>query len=180
MQRLFIAIDLPPLIREQIADICFGVREARWVPTTQMHLTLRFIGEVDGRLFDEIRSGLDRVRAVPFEFSLKSTGFFPLRGSPRVLWVGVEPCAGLQALVAIVERLLERIGLPRESRKFHPHITVARIGQAIDPSAVAPFVIANSLFRAGPVMVDALHLYSSVLQPEGALHRLEASYSLNP
>jgi 2'-5' RNA ligase len=144
----------------------------------QMHLTLRFIGEVNDQQFEEIRTALDEVQTGPFELSLKGVGFFPPRGSPRILWIGLEPCEELQALFGMIERSLEKLGFEREKQKYAPHITVARIKQTIRPAAVMPFISQNSLFKAGPVTVDAFHLYSSVLRPEGPVHRLEESYQL--
>jgi 2'-5' RNA ligase len=179
MYRLFTAIHFPDPVKERIADLCFGVREARWLPIEQIHLTLRFIGEVNKHAFDDIREALDTIATDPFTLSCKGVGFFPLRGNPRVLWVGIEPAPKLQALYGMLERCLEQIGVEREHQKFHPHLTVARFKQQIPVSEVMPFVAANSLFRAGPVAVDAFHLYSSVLRPEGPIHTLEESYPLD-
>ncbi|MBD3391363.1 MAG: RNA 2',3'-cyclic phosphodiesterase [Chitinivibrionales bacterium] len=178
MYRLFVAIDLPSRVLERIAGICHGVRGARWVPQEQLHLTLRFIGEVNGSQYDDIVASLEQVQYRTFPLRLAGTGYFPPKKAPRVLWVGIEENGHVRDLFQLVENALHEAGIAREKRKFSPHVTVARLRDRVRPADVAPFLSHTGLFKTEPVQVNEIHLYSSVLRPEGALHRKEASYAL--
>ena len=90
MYRLFVAIDPPESIRVQLGQICFGLPGAKWVDRSQMHITLKFIGEVDGAVFRRAQEVLDTIRLDPFEMAISGLGFFPPRGDPQLLWAGVE------------------------------------------------------------------------------------------
>lgn len=180
MIRLFVAIDLPELVAERLGGLCCGLKGARWVDVEQMHLTLRFIGEVDGGLFREIRDELVGVAAAPFAIRLAGLGCFPPRKTPRVLWAGVEPAGQGSPLVALrnrVESRLTRLGLEPEGRKYAPHITIARLDNP-PLHDLTRYLSANGLFATEEFTVDEFHLYSSVLTPKGAIHAIEASYSL--
>jgi 2'-5' RNA ligase len=178
MPRLFVAIDFPDPVREHLALLCFGLPDARWVPREQLHLTLRFIGDVEGSRFLDMREALHAVRFSPFEMRLKGLGHFPPRGKPHVLWAGVEKNGPLEALHGKVEGVVVRSGLPPEARNFAPHVTLARL-KGTPPRRVADYLTEHALFTAGPFPVDSFHLYSSVLTPKGAHHTLEASYPLS-
>jgi len=90
MPRLFIAVDLPDTIKKNLEAMFFGIPGARWVTHDQLHLTVRFIGEVEGTLFHDIKSALEEVSIAPFDLQLKGVGHFPPRGAPRVIWIGLE------------------------------------------------------------------------------------------
>ena len=143
----------------------------------QMHLTLRFIGEVDGGLFRDIREALQTIRIEPFELHIREVGFFPPRRAPELLWAGVEPSDQLSHLRDKVESTLQRVGVKREGRKFQPHVTLARLKDTSD-SHVARYLSANSLFKTAPFAVEQFSLYSSFLASEGAIHTLEVNYEL--
>jgi 2'-5' RNA ligase len=177
MYRLFVAIDLPESIREELGAMCFGIPGAKWVEPEQLHLTLRFIGEVDGGVFADIREALEGVRAEPFAMRLKDFGHFPPRRQPRVLWVGVEAGDGLARLRGRVEHVLVRAGLEPEHQKFSPHITLARLKET-PLTRLANFFAGNALYASIPFEVTEFHLYSSRLSPKGAVHTLEETYPL--
>ncbi len=179
MFRLFVAIDLPAGVQEALATLCSGVPGARWVDPAQLHLTLRFIGEVQGDRFRDIAEALTGVGGAPFDLHLDGLGHFPPRGAPRVLWAGVatsEPLAGLRTRV---ETALASAGLPREGRRFSPHITLARL-KGTPPARVGRFFEDHPLFHTDPFTVDRFLLYSSTLGRRGATHRVEAQYPLTP
>jgi RNA 2',3'-cyclic 3'-phosphodiesterase len=178
MPRLFVAIDFPDAIIEKVADLCHGVRGAKWVPQHQFHLTVRFIGDVDDATYHDVVAGLDEVRANPFALRLSSVGYFPPHKPPRVLWVGVEKCPDLDRLFSSVEDCLEAVGVERDPRKFHPHVTLARLHDNTIGEDVIPFLSANNLFSAEPVEISEFNLYSSQLTRQGAVHTLEAHYPL--
>jgi len=175
--RLFIAIDLPENVKEQVARLCRGLPGARWVKPEQLHLTLRFIGEVDGGMFRDLQEGLDDVRSESFTLQLDGVGFFPPRGKPRVLWVGLRQCGDLLQIRSRIESRLVALGLEPEGRKFSPHITLARLKNT--PAArVGRFLENHNLFLSAPFLVDEFFLYSSRLGRNRAIHRIEAGYPL--
>src|SRR5258708_2901824 len=106
MARLFIAIDLPEDVRQNLAQICFGVPGAKWVTTEQMHLTLNFIGEANGNTFLDLQEALAEVNSPPFELIFKGVGHFPPRGHARVLWAGIDKEPLLNELKNKIDRLL--------------------------------------------------------------------------
>lgn len=177
MYRLFVAIDLPADVKIELAAFCFGLPGARWVAADQLHLTLRFIGAVDGALFADIREGLATIEAAPFSFQLQGAGHFPPRGRPRVLWLGVQADERLLHLRNKVNAVLRRLGLEAEKRKFAPHITVARL-QDTPRSRLATFLAANNLYQSREIAAVSFQLYSSLVTAKGAIHTLEAEYPL--
>jgi len=178
MHRLFIAIDFPSEIKEGLSSLCYGLPGAKWIDIDQVHLTLRFIGEVDGGVFRDIRSVLGNVIAEEFSLEIKGVGCFPLRKAPRVLWAGVEKSESMLRLKQKIDSQLIRLGIEPEKRKFSPHITLARFRQKPSSGRVANFLAGNGLFTLPEFPVSEFHLYSSVLSPKGATHRIEASYPL--
>jgi len=178
MYRLFVAIDLPADIKKELAAMSFGLPGARWVSDEQLHLTIRFIGEVDGAIFSELREALSFINLAPFSYSLQGIGHFPPRGMPRVLWVGVNVTGGIIRLRNKVEDVLRSLNLKPDDRKFTPHITLARLKNT--PKArVANFIATNNLYKSRDIKVNEFQLYSSVLSSKGALHYLEGEYALN-
>ena len=177
MPRLFVAIDLPEAVVGELARFCCGMPGARWVAPEQLHLTLRFVGEVDGGLFREIREALNAVDGGAFDLRVKGFGYFPPRKAPRVLWAGVEPAEGVTALRSRIEKAVVRLGLEPEPRKFSPHITLARL-DGTPVGKVTQFLAGNSLYSSPTFTVSEFHLYSSVLTAKGAIHTIEASYPL--
>ncbi len=175
MSRLFIALDLPEQIKNEIKRICFGLPGVRWVAIDQLHLTMRFIGEVDDSMFYNIRAGLSRVKFPELTLTLKGCGFFPPRKKPRVLWIGISVNDEIFQLRHKIEKIVRETGLEPERRKFSPHITLARL-QSPSLKKVQNFLAANSMYRSQPFIVDHFSLYSSFLTPRGAIHTLEADY----
>ncbi|HIJ91025.1 MAG: RNA 2',3'-cyclic phosphodiesterase [Desulfobulbaceae bacterium] len=177
MYRLFVAIDLPPDIVARLQELCYGVPGAKWVQPEQMHLTLRFIGEVDGGVFREIKEGLADIQSLTFSLQVKGLGFFPPRKTPRVLWAGIAPVEEVCGLRNRIENVLVGMGLTPEGRKYSPHITLARLHDT--PLArLGRFLAGNGLFATEPFPVSEFHLYSSELTSKGAFHAIEASYYL--
>ncbi len=178
MYRLFVAIDLPPQIKDQLRRMSGGVPGAHWLEAPQMHLTLRFIGEVDGGVFQDALDALREVRSDPFELTLKGMGHFPPRKKPEQIWAGVVPNESLTILHNRVDSALVRAGMPKDSRKFTPHVTLAHM-RATRESRVAGFIAEYNLYQSEPFPVTEFQLFSSVLSSHGALHEIEAVYPLN-
>ena len=176
-KRLFVAIDPPETVRAQLAGICCGLPDARWTPLTQLHLTLCFIGDVDGSAFLDISEALSDCTAAPFALRFKGVGFFPPRGLPRVVWAGVERSEPLQVLQRKIVTRLFQLGVEPDNRRFSPHLTLARLGDT-PPAKVGRWLEHNGLFAAEPFTVDRFLLYSSVLGRKGASHTVEQEYLL--
>jgi RNA 2',3'-cyclic 3'-phosphodiesterase len=177
MIRLFVGIGLPEDIRARLSGLCGGVPGARWVPPENMHLTLRFIGEVSEGEAEDIHHALVSIRTRRFDISIAGVGYFDTAGEVRALWARVEKSPELLALHARVESALVRMGLEPEERRFTPHITLARLKDTPVARASA-FLAHNNMFRAGPIAVESFSLFSSFRQREGAIYQEEAEYPL--
>src|SRR3954471_10119041 len=125
MHRLFVALRPPEHIRDLLIDAMDDSADFRWQDEDQLHLTLRFIGEVERPLADDLAAELGRIRSPPLELRIAAAGRFERRNA-GALWAGVEPKAPVAALAAKVERACLNAGLEPERRAFHPHITLAR------------------------------------------------------
>ncbi|MGH7930283.1 MAG: RNA 2',3'-cyclic phosphodiesterase [Candidatus Binatia bacterium] len=177
--RLFVAVPVPEDIRERLALLCAGLPSAKWVSPENMHLTLRFVGNVDGLQASDIDSALSMVRGEGFMLTLAGLGQFSEGQKVRSLWVGAESNPLLMRLRDKVEHAVVRAGLPPESRKFKPHITLARF-QSNPGAKLGAYLAEYSLFRASPFAVQRFALFSSFLTRNGAIHSPEAYYSLAP
>jgi RNA 2',3'-cyclic 3'-phosphodiesterase len=178
MHRLFVAINLPEDVKETLANVCFGVPGARWVPKDQMHLTLRFIGDADSALLDDIADALDNVNASTFNLALHGTGYFPPRRKPTVLWTGIIPCPELIDLRDSVEDRMKELGLPDEERKYHAHVTLARLGANAPLDQITAFLSATGLLKTEPFSITEFHLYNSTLTPDGPVYDIIESFDL--
>jgi 2'-5' RNA ligase len=178
MPRLFVAIDPPFGIREHLGALCCGLPGARWVEPEQLHLTLRFIGDVDGSVLNRVQDTLAEVRAGAFSLRLEGIGFFPPRGSPRVVWVGIMKNEQLLHLHNRIETVLVRAGLAPEDRKYSPHITLARLKNT-PASRIGAYLAQHGLFITEEFQVNEFLLYSSVLNSRGARHYIEEGYPLD-
>ena len=178
MPRLFVAVDLPEAIKDVAVSVGFGLPGARWLPREQLHVTLAFIGEVDGGMVQDVRASLRGVDVPPFELSLRGLGHFPPRGEPRVAWAGLRASEPLALLHRRVLRQLESAGCEFERRKFHPHVTLARLSDT-PPRRLADWLSGNSFFETGAFEVLEFHLYSSILSSHGATHQVEETYQLS-
>lgn len=180
MPRLFVALELPEDVKLSLAPLTRGLGDIRWLLPEQQHLTLRFIGEVDNGLMEDVVEALATVAGTPFELALSGIGHFPPRGEPRVIWVGVEKSETLKRLKRSVDRALASVGLEPEGRKFVPHVTLARLRRPLSPHRLASWLAAHSLYRSARFRVPGFQLYSSWLGPDGPDYTLEAAYELLP
>lgn len=172
MPRLFTAVPLPEPVRQHLALLGGGVPGARWEPEEKLHLTLRFIGEIDGGTAKDVTEALATVRFPAFTLVLRGCGHFPPRGQPRTIWIGVQDARPLQELHAKIDRVLTREGLEPDRRKFAPHVTLARLRNAPERK-VAEFEAYHNLFVSQPIDVEAFSLMSSVRNDRGSKYRVE-------
>lgn len=176
MHRLFVGIRPPQPVRAQLLGLMGGISGARWQTDEQIHITLRFIGEVDRRVAEDVAGALSIVRHPRFELALNGIGSFGRRGQPEVVWAGVAPHEPLQALHKKIDQACVGAGLEPERRAYRPHITLARMNRSSGP-------LGGLVERSGGVTspqfeVDAFLLYESELTPGGAVYHVVERYGL--
>lgn len=176
MIRLFVALELPAQVCTRLALMQGGVPGAKWQREDQMHLTLRFIGEVDERTAHDIDEALATIRAPAFTLEFMGIGDFGSK-DPHTLWAGVRPNDHLIHLQKKIEGALQRLGIDPETRKYTPHVTLARLRNA-PRNKVAQFIAEHSLFASGSIPIDRFALYSSLLGSGGSVYRVENTYPL--
>lgn len=176
MHRLFVAIRPPEPIRDLLIDAMDDSADFRWQDDGQLHITLRFIGEVERPVADDLADALGQVRAERFQVRVSGVGRFERRNSGAI-WAGVEPKAPLTALTARVERACQRIGLEPERRAFHPHITLAR-WKGRRTREVQAFLERKRDLESGPFEVDRFILFESRLSKHGAYYEEVALFPL--
>jgi 2'-5' RNA ligase len=177
--RLFLALDLPAAVVAEAQAICTGLPAARWSNLAQLHLTLRFLGEVGDEAVAGLRAQLAAVKHPPFQLSLRGVGVFPPRRRPaRVLWAGLTPEEPAIQLKAGIDRAL---GPDAESaeRGFSPHLTLARFRDDPGP-ALERWLAAHARFASATWRAETFHLYRSTLGSNGATHEIVQSYALAP
>lgn len=176
MPRLFTALTLPEDTRGLLTGLRGGLRGARWIDPENYHITLRFIGDVDERTANEIADTLARIerRAVPLQIDgLSSFG----GKKPHSIWARVVPTPALTELQAEQERKLQRLGLPAESRRFTPHVTIARL-RGTSARDVADYLTLRGGFWAPPFVADHFALLSSKASVGGGPYITEEVYPL--
>ena len=176
MPRLFTALEIPPHIAQSLATMRGGLPGARWIDPENYHLTLRFIGDIDDSLAHEIAGVLGRVRRMAFELRIDALSSFGGR-KPRAVVATVAPIAPLMELQSEHERLLQRLGLEPEGRKYTPHVTLARLRDS-SSHQVADYLSARGHFRSASFEVSRFVLYSSRASVGGGPYVVEADYPL--
>ena len=166
MSRLFVAITPPVPVRSELAALAAPLTDVRWTPEDNLHLTLRFIGDTDEGRQERFAEALARVHVEPFILPVGDLGLFPTRGPAKVLWAGVgQGHTRLYQLRKQVDEALLTIdsGIPMPG--FHPHFTLARLGENYEPKQLAHFLERNAGFEAPPFRVTEIQLIASELSP---------------
>lgn len=176
MPRLFAAIRPPKPIRERLLAVMGGIRGARWQDDDQLHLTLRFIGEVDRHVAVDVLAALAAIRHPAFDLALAGMGSFDRRGETETLWAGVTPHDQLKALHKKVDQACQRAGLEPERRAYSPHITLARLKRGAGP--IQPFAERSGSLSSAPFTADCFCLFESELTPEGAIYSVIEQFRL--
>lgn len=179
--RLFVALDLREdvraAMRELIASLKPKAKNARWVHPEGMHITLKFIGHTDASNLDAIRDALSGVHSSqPVDMHFRGLGFFPNDKRPRVAWCGIEASPSLAQLASHIEKVLEPVGIERESRDFAPHLTLARFNP---PGREDELVRAANELQSrdfGSARETEFHLFESITRPSGAEYKRQASF----
>jgi 2'-5' RNA ligase len=176
MPRLFTGLEIPPSVAQSLAMMRGGLPGARWIDAENYHLTLRFIGDIDDALAREIAGVLARVHRRPFELRLDGLTSFGGR-KPRAVVAAAAPVPPLMELQAEHDRLLQRLGLEPEGRKYTPHVTLARLRDS-SSHQVADYLAARGHYRSMPFQVSRFALFSSRASVGGGPYIVEEAYPL--
>jgi 2'-5' RNA ligase len=176
--RLFVALDLPEIVKDELHTLRTEMPTARWVNRQQMHLTLFFLGETER--IPDVKDALASIEAPPFVLTLAGVGRFPKRSkqAPRVLWVGIDNEPALAQLHQKITTALAEIGFEPEDRPFSPHMTLARLKTREPLPEVDAFLNSHSTFRVAAIPIHEFVLFSSLLSPQGSRYEREASFAL--
>lgn len=176
MPRLFTGLEIPAMLRTRLSLIRSPLEGAKWIEADNMHITVRFVGDIDDRTADEFADLLADVNTGPITVTIKGVGAFGGR-DPRVLWAGVEAGPELEALYRANERAARAAGLPPDERDFKPHVTLARLRRARSHE-VARFLEENGDLRTEPFVVSRFVLLSARPGTGGGPYAVEAAYPL--
>lgn len=172
MIRVFVALILPQDIKNSVSLLKGDMQGAKWVPTSDLHLTIRFIGEVSEKQLQNIKEELREISGFPLTLRLKDLRHFSGRAGPKVIWVGVEPIEELTELREMVDAALLKANIPLEEKKFKPHVTLARLKGT-------PFEILGEYLQAGmgfytrDIEFKEMALFSSKQKEEGVVYSIE-------
>jgi len=179
--RVFIAIELPEPVCDAIQKQTARLRQTlgndliRWVPTQNMHLTLKFLGDTSTSYLDFLKQLLAREADSHQQFNLQLDGLgaFPTPRKPRLLWIGIHAPTDLVSLQHGIEEGTTRLGYEQEERAFSPHLTIGRVRQNVSPTDLQKVRAALDTIQLGNIgtaRVDSVHLYRSDLQPSGSIY----------
>lgn len=185
--RLFVALEIPAAVRENLAGLIEELRAADasssknkvgWVRPENLHVTLKFIGNVDAGKLDSIRTALAEVRSESgVELRFRGLGFFPNEKRPRVLWAGIEASRNLAPLANAIDARMEKLGVPHETREFAPHLTLARFDPAEISKKLRAAAQKNSARHFGALHTGEFHLIESKTRPTGAEYTRLSSFA---
>jgi RNA 2',3'-cyclic 3'-phosphodiesterase len=175
--RLFVALEIPAAVRENLAGLIEELRAAdassknkvRWVRPENLHVTLKFIGNVDAGKLDSIRTALAEVRSESgVELHFRGLGFFPNDKRPRVFWAGIEASSNFVPLANGIDARMEKLGVSRETREFAPHLTLARFDPPGMSETLRAAVQKNAAREFGMLYTREFHLIESQTRSAGA------------
>lgn len=182
--RLFVALEIPLTARKNLSTLVASLRaitrEPRWVRAENLHVTLKFLGEVAESKLAAVQTALGGIRshqAVALAF--RGLGFFPNEKKPRVFWAGIEASSNLKTLAADIEGAMERCGIAREMREFSPHLTLARLERSL-PEALRKAIAENAQREFGSLRTGEFHLMQSKLKPSGAEYTTLKTFPFSP
>jgi RNA 2',3'-cyclic 3'-phosphodiesterase len=176
MLRLFVGLDLPAAVRQDLGRFEVPLTGAKWVDEDDLHLTLRFAGDINNHVADDFADELSRIEIPVFTMRISGTGSFG-GADPHTLWAGIEAGAELDRLQQKIERAARNAGLAPESRKFKPHITLARLRGA-SPVELAAFLQRHGGYRSELITVEDFVLFSARPVTGGGPYGIEARYPM--
>jgi RNA 2',3'-cyclic 3'-phosphodiesterase len=176
--RAFIALDLSPSVRDELGELIQVLssvrRQVKWVKPDQIHVTLKFLGEIEEETLPPILGAVSGTLSTyrPFIMRVRGVGAFGPGDRIRVIWAGIEEASGSLALVQrSIEKAVEPLGFPPEERPFKPHLTLGRLRDPIRDPGLSAALAERSGFDGGSFSVDRIVLYSSTLTPAGPIYR---------
>ncbi|WP_445666524.1 RNA 2',3'-cyclic phosphodiesterase [Fodinibius sp. AD559] len=175
--RLFIAIPLPKGVKQKLVGLQQPIDGLRWQSQEQMHLTLKFVGEVNKATAAELREELDKIDHPEFSMTIAGIGCFPEGKPPKVVWAGIKENMILEELHQKVEDRCEKMGIAPENRPYKPHVTIGRT-KSTPKRAVTSFINQHKTFALPDIPVDEFVLFESKLYPDGARHQRLQTYLL--
>jgi 2'-5' RNA ligase len=168
--RLFIALDIPVEVRARLTEYMERARllatNARWARVEGLHVTLKFIGHVEDAVVEKIKAALTPIKAMPFEVRFSGVGFFPNPKAGRVFWAGVDGGDHLPHLASSIDAALEKLGFPRETKPYHPHLTLART--SLRPLRELKPLLDDPSSQFGTMTAREFFLYQSQPQKGGS------------
>lgn len=184
--RLFVALEIPSTVRQNLAALLDSFRaitkEPRWVRAENLHVTLKFLGEIAEAKVHAVRSALEEIRSEnPVALEFRGLGFFPDEKHPRVFWAGMGASSpNLKTLAADIEGAVDTFGIPREKRDFSPHLTLARFERPRLPDALRKLITESKQHEFGSLRTNEFHLMQSKLKPTGAEYTTVATFQFAP
>lgn len=176
--RLFTAITIPKKVKNKLLALKKLIDGLKWQDKSQMHLTLRFIGEVDERTAATVTDELREIEFPAFEITLSDIGTFPKRGTPKVIWVGIKENSALNELQSQIEQACQKAGLEADERSYKPHITLAR-NKGANKEELRSYLENLTVPDFEAIKVTDFCLFRSELTSQGAIHHVERKYDLN-
>jgi 2'-5' RNA ligase len=182
--RLFIAASFPPEVlrdlNERVTRLRPRLPKASWVREGTQHLTFAFLGEQPESLIEQISPAVtSALSPIPrFQACLQASGFFPNARRARVGWVGIEPQENFASVAATVREVVTKNGVTLDGGEFRPHLTLMRIREGWPPASIDLFTKTMHDYRSVPFPVQSITLYSSQLDPKGAIHTPLATFPL--
>lgn len=176
MIRLFTGIEIPEAAKDALTAVMGGLPKIRWQTREQIHLTLRFIGDVEPSLALDVRYKLAAVKFSPFAFSIRGLGLFGTEKTPRMLWAAVEGGEPLRDLYRRISAALNGLGIEPETRKYTPHVTLGRF-KGSRGERLPQFLAAHGGLNVANIRVGRFALYQSHLGNEGAHYDVIETYS---
>ncbi|MBI39388.1 MAG: RNA 2',3'-cyclic phosphodiesterase [Leptospiraceae bacterium] len=168
-QRIFIALTLPDNIIQELAGLQSGLPDIRWNPPEQMHITLKFLGNVNEEMVESLSSEIQSMEFKPASVRISGVGQFAQRKAPPVLWAGLDPEDRLQEIFRSIESMANALGFSREKRAFRPHITLGRLRRS-NPRRLHEYLELHHNFSTDIFLLNEVVMFSSRLNSEGALH----------
>jgi 2'-5' RNA ligase len=179
--RLFVALEIPSEVRENLTAMLESLRaiskDLRWMRPGNLHVTLKFLGEVPETKLDAARTALAEIRSEqPVTLEFRGLGFFPNEKHPRVFWAAIEASKNLIKLAVDIEGAMENLGIPREQRPFSPHLTLARFERPGLSDKLRGAIAKNAQRDFGTLRTHEFQLIQSKLKPSGAEYTTLASF----
>lgn len=174
--RIFIAIPLPDDLKQSLAELQTSIDGIRWQQPTQMHLTLKFLGEISQQKLDALLKALDSIEQKKFKLMVEGWGTFPKEGVPKVIWAGISQEQELTKLQKKIEGKCLSLDFDALDQPFIPHVTMGRVRKNISRKKLGKILDASTWFE---FFVNAFNVYQSELSPEGAVHTVIKKYPLS-